>query len=109
MKIYLIGPPECEKNFEEAEKTLRQQEHDVINPVTIFKHMQNIRHNERWKIAQTLIDVSDAVCLIQSWEASNIASCENAYATGKGMDKFAVNQNGEIEYVHRKIIWQQEL
>jgi hypothetical protein len=107
MKIYLIGPPECGKDFEKVEKELRQQGHDAINPVAIFKHIPNIRHNERWQVAQILIDISDAVCLLPSWEASNVATWEDAYATGKRMDKILINQNGKSEYVQNKTIRQQ--
>lgn len=92
MKIYLSGKMtgltkrQILRNFGKAEKKLIKAGFSVMNPSVTY-HMKNIKEfsYEEWlKIDFTMLDVCDAIYMLDNYQDSEGAKKELAYAISKG-------------------------
>ena len=86
MIIYLSGAitndPNYRSKFADAEKTLRDLGHIVLNPCCL---PDGLEHKDYMKIDLSMVDVADAICLLPDWYSSEGAVMEyyRAYELGK--------------------------
>lgn len=93
MIVYLSGPitgvKNYEKNFAEAEAELRRQGHIVLNPAMLPPDLGDC--DKYMQICLPMIDVADAVVMLEGWKNSRGACREWGYALG--LDKLIVDFN----------------
>ena len=81
MKIYIAGKitnnPNYKAQFAEAEKALKEQGHVTMNPSVL---PDGFEHHEYMWICYRMIDVCDAVYLLNNWKDSAGALMEYDYA-----------------------------
>ena len=86
MIIYLAGPitgvEGYEKKFEEAEARLTEQGHEVLNPARLPQGLGNC--DTYMRICLPMIDIADAVVLLEGWQDSRGACREWGYAMALG-------------------------
>lgn len=82
MKIYIAGKitgnPDYKKQFDEAEKALREEGHIVMNPAIL---PLGFEHHEYMQICYSMIAVCEAVVFLHNWSDSVGANMEQDYAT----------------------------
>lgn len=80
MRIYLSGPisnnPNHIADFESAEEDLKHQGHEVINPVLLGYAYPNLTYAEYMKIDLALLEMCDAIHMLDGWEDSTGAKLE---------------------------------
>jgi hypothetical protein len=85
MKIYIAGKitdnPDYKKQFAEIEKSLQDQGHVTMNPAIL---PYGFEHYEYMKICFSMIDVCEAVCLLNNWHESKGATMEFDHAVANG-------------------------
>ena len=89
MKIYISGAitknEKAEAQFERAEKWLKENGHQPINPLKVGKPLTEIlSHEEYMKLSFTLIDIAGGVYLLDGWQSSEGAKAELSYAKATG-------------------------
>ena len=81
MKIYIAGKitgnPGYKEQFAEAEKMLRGQGNEVMNPSVL---PPGFEHHEYMRICYSMIDVCEGVYFLSNWQESTGAKREHAYA-----------------------------
>ena len=85
MRIYISGAITKDKGFYRrflnAESDLKRHGHEVINPARIGKILpKNMDYEEFMSIDLFLLDMCDAICLLQGWEESDGAKREFEFA-----------------------------
>lgn len=84
MKIYIAGPiTGCdgyEKKFAEAERVLKEQGHIIINPAMLPEGLGDC--DTYMGICFAMIDVCDAVVMLDGWKKSFGSCREWGYAFG---------------------------
>ena len=88
MKIYISGAitnnPNYKEDFERAEKQLKYDGHEVINP-TMVELPPNCTHEDYMKVDFALLDLADGIYLLSNYEKSKGACMEYGYASAKDM------------------------
>ena len=96
MIIYLSGPitgvKNYEKNFAEAEAELERQGHVVLNPAMLPSGLGDC--DKYMQLCLPMIDVADAVVMLDGWKNSREACREWGYAMG--LDKLIVEFNEAV-------------
>ena len=88
MKIYISGPitntPDYISNFSAAEHNLKSeyQNAEIINPTVLDK--LPLEYDEYMKLDLMLLDMCDAIYMMNGWEKSKGACIEFGYALAKG-------------------------
>ena len=81
MKIYIAGPitgvPDYKQHFAAAEKRLRDAGHITMNPAVL---PEGFTHAEYMHICYAMIDVCEAVYMLEGWRESKGARWEHAKA-----------------------------
>ena len=81
MKIYISGKitgnPYYKQVFSAAEKTLLQDGHSVMNPAIL---PIGFSWDEYMHVCYAMIDVCDAVYMLNNWRSSRGATAEREYA-----------------------------
>ena len=99
MRVYISGPisgcKDYKENFDRAEKTLRKQGFEVINPVSFEDLLPQLTYEEYMKIDLCLLDLSEAVYMLAGWQQSLGANREYGYAQGKGLVIWEEEENDE--------------
>lgn len=84
MIIYIAGPitshPDYKEKFAAAEKQLLELGHIPINPARL---PDNLPYGSYMPINMAMIDVSDAVYLLEGWRDSRGARLEHDYSTAR--------------------------
>ena len=84
MKIYIAGKitgnPDYKTHFAKAEKELIKKRHTVMNPTCM---PLGFGYEDYMRICFVMIDVCDAVYMLNNWEDSPGAIREYEYAKGK--------------------------
>lgn len=87
MKIYIAGKitdnPDYKQHFAEAEKRLTEAGHTAMNPTCL---PLGFDYEDYMRICFAMIDVCDAVYMLNNWEDSPGAIREYEYAKGKGKE-----------------------
>ena len=86
MKIYISGAitsnPNYKEDFERAEKKLKADGYEVINP-TMVELPTSCTHADYMKVDFALLDLSDGIYLLSNYEQSKGACMEYGYALAK--------------------------
>lgn len=90
MRVYISGPitghDDYLEKFEEAEMHLFDKGYGVVNPAALNAVMpHNATHEEYMNICMELIDMYDAIYMLDGWQQSTGANREYGYALAKGM------------------------
>lgn len=86
MKIYISGAisnnPNYKEDFERAEKKLKYDGYEVINP-TMVELPPSCTHTDYMKVDFALLDLADGIYLLSNYEKSKGACMELGYALAK--------------------------
>ena len=90
MRIYISGPITKDKDhykkFQNAEKRLKEEGHEVINPAKVGLLMpKSFEHKDYMDIDFALIQKCDAIYLLKGWRASIGSVNEVSYAKERNM------------------------
>ena len=91
MKIYISGAitnnPNYKEDFERAEDYLQREYPSayIINPALVNSHLpKSTTHEEYMRMSFCMLDMADAIFMIDGWRKSCGASQEYGYALAKG-------------------------
>ena len=84
MRVYISGGisgvENYKDNFNRAQKELKQQGHEVINPSAFDELLPNLTYEEFMKFDIFLLNMCDAIYMLKGWEKSCGANREYGYA-----------------------------
>lgn len=84
MKIYIAGKitgcADFEKKFKKAEEWLKSNGHTVMNPAIL---PEGFSQEEYMHICYAMIDVCEAIYMLNNWRSSAGAMLEHVYAVKK--------------------------
>lgn len=90
MKIYISGAitnnPNYKEDFEKAEDYLQREypSAEIINPALVNSHLpKSTTHEEYMRMSFCMLDMADAIFMIDGWQKSCGASQEYGYALAK--------------------------
>lgn len=89
MKIYISGPitgtDDYLDRFRKVEEELTGQGHMVYNPAHANSFMpEGTNYEDYMKVSFCLLDMAEAIYMMDGWENSRGANREYGYALGKG-------------------------
>ena len=89
MKIYISGAitndPEYFSKFSTAHMRLYRKGNSVINPVLVAQVLpETLEHEDYMHVDFALLDLCDAIYMLNGWEQSAGANREYGYALAKG-------------------------
>ncbi|MFA0816007.1 MAG: DUF4406 domain-containing protein [Anaerofustis sp.] len=108
MKIYIAGKitgnPNYMEEFATAERQLRENGFDVMNPTIL---PSGFKYEQYMHICFAMIDVCDAVVLLDNWIGSSGAQREVDYANSKRKKVYQNIDPGAVAPLHvlMSIIW----
>lgn len=90
MKVYISGPitgtHDYMWRFAEAEKQLKADGFSVANPAGLSTIMPaDATYEDYMKMCFTMLDICDAIYMLEGWQNSYGANREYGYALGKDM------------------------
>lgn len=102
MRIYISGPitgrTDYKKRFAEAEQLLNAAGYVVINPAKVNAQLPEVSQKDYMKTSLAMLDMSDAIFMLQGWQESKGCAIEFEYAYEHGIHIiFAGGRNGEKE------------
>lgn len=84
MRVYISGPitgrPDYLQEFGKTEQLLLGLGHEVINPTKVSESFPALSYGEYMKIDLALLEICDAIYLLDDWEQSAGAQLEFHYA-----------------------------
>jgi len=88
MRVYISGQitnnPNYKQEFDQAEAWTKKEGFEVINPAALDAVIRfNASHEEYMKICLPLLDLADAIYMIDGWRGSTGACIEHGYALAK--------------------------
>lgn len=101
MKIYISGGitgiKDCMQHFKEAEIRLSAAGHEVINPAKICAGLpESTTHSECMEMCMVLLDMCDAIYMLQGWMESAEAKEEYEWACQR---EIPIMMENEEEYL----------
>ena len=89
MKIYISGPITGTKNYLErfatAEERLESEGNEVINPAKVNSQLPtSTTYSQYMAMSYMMLDMADAIYMLEGWEKSKGACIEYGYAMAKG-------------------------
>ena len=89
-KVYISGPitgtDDYIERFEKAENDLKSQGYSVINPAKVNSNLpEDTTWNEYMKMSFCMLDMCEAIFMLQGWSKSCGANREYGYALAKDM------------------------
>lgn len=90
MKIYIsgaiTGTDDFMERFEKAEKELTEQGYSVVNPAKVNAQLpEDTSYEEYMKMCFCMLDICEAIFMIQGWSKSRGSIREYGYAMAKDM------------------------
>lgn len=90
MKIYISGAisntDDYMERFAKAEKELTQQGYSVVNPANVNAQLpEDTSYEEYMKMSFCMLDMCDAIYMLQGWSKSCGSNREYGYALAKDM------------------------
>ena len=90
MKIYIsgaiTGTDDYMERFSKAEKELTEQGYSVVNPAKVNAQLpDDTSYEEYMKMCFCMLDICEAIFMIQGWSKSFGANRELGYAMAKDM------------------------
>ena len=89
MRVYISGPitgvEDYREKFKTAEEKMRAAGYEVINPAELGEVFPDLKYEEYVKLDFALIDMCDAILILEGWEHSKGTDREYHYAKAKGM------------------------
>lgn len=83
----ITGTTDYMERFEMAESKLLSLGYEVVNPSTILSHIPTTStHDEYMHISYALMDICNAIYMMDGWEKSKGANLEHDYAIDKEMN-----------------------
>ena len=100
MRIYISGAITGTEDFRErflkAEKELIAVGHDTVNPARLNDIMpKDATHGEYMRMSFELLDICDAIYMLDGWENSKGANQGYGFAKGKGIEEEPLKYVGE--------------
>lgn len=85
MRVYISGPitgtDDYQERFEKAEKYLKKQGFEVINPAKVNGQMPKLKWDEYMQMSMTMLRMAEMIFMLKGWQNSNGAYIEHSYAT----------------------------
>lgn len=90
MKVYISGPitgiKDYMQNFARAERKLGAEGHVPVNPAKVNAQLpKDTTHEEYMKMSYVMLDMCDAVFMLEGWEGSKGCNLELKYACKHGI------------------------
>lgn len=102
MKIYIAGKitgnEDYKRQFSDAERNLKEQGFVVMNPAIL---PDGFEHHEYMSICFRMLNVCNAIYLLENWQDSIGARMELEYANFAG--KIQIFQGGDDECLHHHL------
>lgn len=100
MRIYISGPitgiQDYRKNFDNAEKYLKQLGWCVFNPAKVDDCLEGFTYDEFLSLDIYLLDKCDAIYLLKGWTESKGAKEEVKYAIATNKKIFSETENNIV-------------
>lgn len=99
MRIYISGPItnvlDYKEKFAKAEESLKERfpGAEIINP-TMIVLPESCTHEDYMRIDFMLLDLADAIYMLNGWDLSKGACMERGYALAKDMIILEEDKNG---------------
>ena len=103
MKVYISGPitgtNDYMERFSEAQKRIESRGHSVINPALVNSNLpKDTTYDEYMSMSLTMLDMCDAIYLLNGFEKSKGALLEIDKARGK--DLLILTEGASDEYLY---------
>lgn len=96
-RIYISGPitgtPNYRKKFDAAEVDLATKGYDVFNPAKINDALPPLLYDEFMQLDYEMLDMCDAIYMLNGWTSSKGAKLELQYALNKGIPVYTQAEN----------------
>lgn len=89
MRVYISGAitgvDNYKEHFDKAEKELKEKGHEVINPASFDGLLPQLTYEQYMKLDLYLLDLCEAIYMLEGWRYSYGANREYGYALAKDM------------------------
>lgn len=108
MKIYISGPitgtDDYMERFQEVERRLTTEGHTVFNPASVNSKLpRGTTYEEYMKVSFCLIEIAEAIYMMNGWEKSKGATKELNHARVKGKETLFEDERTNQKVKQRKI------
>ena len=101
MRVYISGPitghPEYLQEFQKAQKRLERLGYTAINPAAFNDVLPELSYEEYMKMDFALLELCEAIYMLDGWQKSCGSNREYGYALARGMKVIVDEQKTEKE------------